>query len=78
MGPTISQPGSDHETPADIVRHNEDFNRLPHKVQPHLSILINFILFNFRERMRPDYAFKLFVDQRSRYIFLLVSLATAS
>jgi hypothetical protein len=28
--------------------------------------------------MRPDYACKLFVDQRSRYIFLLVSLATGS
>lgn len=28
--------------------------------------------------MRPDYARKLFADQRSRYIFLLISLATAS
>ncbi len=25
--------------------------------------------------MRPDYAFKLYLDQRCRYIFLLVSLA---
>ncbi len=28
--------------------------------------------------MRPDYACKPFVDQRGRYIFLLVSLATGS
>ena len=28
--------------------------------------------------MRPDYACKLFTDQRSRYIFLLISLATGS
>jgi hypothetical protein len=28
--------------------------------------------------MRPDYARKLFVDQRRRYIFLLISLATGS
>jgi len=26
--------------------------------------------------MRPDYAYKLFTDQRTRYIFLLLSLAT--
>ncbi len=26
--------------------------------------------------MRPDYACKLFTDQRRRYIFLLISLAT--
>jgi hypothetical protein len=26
--------------------------------------------------MRPDYAFKLFMDQRRRYIFLVLSLAT--
>jgi len=26
--------------------------------------------------MRPDYARKLFTDQRYRYIFLLISLAT--
>jgi hypothetical protein len=26
--------------------------------------------------MRPDYASKIFIDQRSRYIFLLISLAT--
>lgn len=26
--------------------------------------------------MRPDYAFKLFSDQRGRYIFLIISLAT--
>ena len=26
--------------------------------------------------MRPDYARKPFTDQRSRYIFLLISLAT--
>jgi len=26
--------------------------------------------------MRPDYAYKLFTDQRARYIFLLLSLAT--
>jgi hypothetical protein len=40
--------------------------------------LINFILINFMKRMRPDYARKLFSDQRSRYIFLLISLATGS
>jgi len=28
--------------------------------------------------MRPDYACKLFTDQRKRYIFLLISLATDS
>jgi hypothetical protein len=28
--------------------------------------------------MRPDYARKLFADQRRRYIFLLISLATDS
>jgi hypothetical protein len=28
--------------------------------------------------MRPDYARKIFTDQRSRYIFLLISLATDS
>jgi hypothetical protein len=28
--------------------------------------------------MRPDYACKLFIDQRSRYVFLLISLATGS
>jgi hypothetical protein len=28
--------------------------------------------------MRPDYARKLFADQRRRYIFLLLSLATGS
>jgi hypothetical protein len=28
--------------------------------------------------MRPDYARKLFSDQRSRYIFLLISLEAAS
>jgi hypothetical protein len=28
--------------------------------------------------MRPDYARKLFIDQRRRYIFLLISLATGS
>jgi len=28
--------------------------------------------------MRPDYACKLFADQRRRYIFLLISLATDS
>jgi hypothetical protein len=28
--------------------------------------------------MRPDYARKLFNDQRSRYIFLLITLATDS
>ncbi len=26
--------------------------------------------------MRPDYAYKLFTDQRRRYIFLVLSLAT--
>lgn len=26
--------------------------------------------------MRPDYACKIFTDQRRRYIFLLISLAT--
>jgi hypothetical protein len=26
--------------------------------------------------MRPDYAYKLFTDQRGRYIFLVLSLAT--
>ena len=26
--------------------------------------------------MRPDYAYKLFTDQRGRYIFLILSLAT--
>jgi hypothetical protein len=26
--------------------------------------------------MRPDYARKLFIDQRKRYIFLLISLET--
>ena len=26
--------------------------------------------------MRPDYAYKLFTDQRLRYIFLILSLAT--
>jgi len=26
--------------------------------------------------MRPDYAYKLFTDQRRRYIFLILSLAT--
>jgi hypothetical protein len=28
--------------------------------------------------MRPDYAYKLFTDQRNRYIFLIISLATDS
>jgi len=28
--------------------------------------------------MRPDYAFKLFADQRGRYVFLINSLATDS
>jgi hypothetical protein len=28
--------------------------------------------------MRPDYARKIFADQRSRYIFLLISLAVDS
>ena len=28
--------------------------------------------------MRPDYARKIFADQRRRYIFLLISLATDS
>jgi hypothetical protein len=28
--------------------------------------------------MHPDYAFKLFTDQRCRYIFLLIALATGS
>ena len=28
--------------------------------------------------MRPDYACKIFTDQRRRYIFLLISLATDS
>jgi hypothetical protein len=28
--------------------------------------------------MRPDYAYKLFTDQRGRYIFLIISLATDS
>jgi hypothetical protein len=28
--------------------------------------------------MRPDYARKLFTDQRTRYIFLLISLTTGS
>ena len=40
--------------------------------------IINFILINFRSLMRPDYASKLFTDQRKRYIFLLISLATGS
>lgn len=26
--------------------------------------------------MRPDYSYKLFTDQRLRYIFLILSLAT--
>jgi hypothetical protein len=26
--------------------------------------------------MRPDYAYKIFTDQRLRYIFLILSLAT--
>jgi hypothetical protein len=26
--------------------------------------------------MRPDYAYKLFTDQRGRYIFLILTLAT--
>jgi hypothetical protein len=28
--------------------------------------------------MRPDYARKIFADQRRRYIFLLITLATGS
>jgi hypothetical protein len=28
--------------------------------------------------MRPDYAFKLFTDQRGRYIFLIISMTTDS
>jgi len=28
--------------------------------------------------MRPDYSTKIFIDQRSRYIFLMLTLATDS
>ena len=49
-----------------------------YKVQLQLTNSIKIILINFRIPMRPDYARKLFVDQRRRYIFLLISLATGS
>jgi hypothetical protein len=49
-----------------------------YKVQLQLTNSIKIILINFRIPMRPDYASKPFVDQRRRYIFLLISLATGS
>jgi hypothetical protein len=48
------------------------------KFSPIYSFLTNLFYLILGYCMRPDYPRKPFTDQRGRYIFLMVSLATGS